>query len=48
MPVGSTKKKLAESAMEVGTDLIGRVKKNTKGFFKETIENLTKYWPEGS
>ena len=33
--------------MEVGAELIGMVKKNTKGFCKETIEKLTKYWPGG-
>ena len=33
--------KLAESVMKVGAKLIGMVKKNTKGFCKETIENLT-------
>ena len=31
--------------MEVGAYLIGMVKKNTKGLFKETIEKLTKDWP---
>ena len=34
--------------MEVGAELIGMVKKNTKGFCKETIEKLTKYCPGGS
>ena len=33
--------------MEVGDELIGMVQTNTKGFFKETIENLTKDWPGG-
>ena len=37
-----------ESAMEVGADLIGMVKKNTKGFCKETIDKLTNYWPGSS
>ena len=37
-------KKAAESAMEVGAKFIGMVKTNTKGFCKETIEKLTKYW----
>ena len=41
-------KKAAESAMEVGADLIGMVKTNTKGFCKETIEKLTKDFPGGS
>ena len=31
--------------MEVGAYLIGMVKKNTKGLFKETIEKLKKDWP---
>ena len=35
-------KKAAEAAMEMGADFIGMVKKNTKGFFKDTIEKLTK------
>ena len=34
------KKKAEEAVMEVGANLIGMVKKNTKGFCKETIENL--------
>ena len=34
--------------MELGDELIGMVKKNTKGFCKETIEKLTKDWPGGS
>ena len=38
-------KKAAEAAMEVGAEFIGMVKTNTKGFCKETIENLIKYWP---
>ena len=38
-------KKAAEAAMEVGAEFIGMVKKNTKGFCKDTIENLTKDWP---
>ena len=41
-------KKAAEAAMETGAELIGMVKTNTKGFCKETIEKLTKYWPGGS
>ena len=38
-------KKAAEAVMEVGAKFIGMVKKNTKVFCKETIENLTKDWP---
>ena len=38
-------KKAAEAAMELGAELIGMVKTNTKGFCKKTIEKLTKYWP---
>ena len=34
--------------MEFGAEFIGMVKTNTKGFFKETIEKLTKNWPAGS
>ena len=41
-------KKAAESAIEIGSDLIGIVKTDTEGFCKETIEKLTKYWPGGS
>ena len=41
-------KKAAEDATEVGADLIGMVKTNNKGFCKDTIEKLTKYWPGGS
>ena len=40
--------KAEEAAMEVGAKLIGMVKTNTKGFCKDTIENLTKDWPGGS
>ena len=43
-----TSKKAAEAAMEVGAELIGMVKKNSKGFCYETIEKLTKDWPGGS
>ena len=35
-------KKAAEAEMEIGAELIGTVKTNTKLFYKETIENLTK------
>ena len=31
----------------VGADIIGMVKTNKKGFWKETIENLTKDWTGG-
>ena len=41
-------KKAEESAMEFGSNFIGMEKKNTKGFCKETIENLTKYLSGGS
>ena len=34
--------------MELGAELIGMVKTNTKGFCKETIEKLTENWPGGS
>ena len=34
--------------MEVGSELIGMVKTNTKGFCKDIIEKLTKDWPGGS
>ena len=34
--------------MELGAELIGMVKANTKGFCKEKIEKLTKNWPGGS
>ena len=33
--------------MEIGAELIGMAKTNTKGFYKETIEKLTKDWHEG-
>ena len=39
---------LSESVMDVGADMIGMVKTNTKGLCKETIENLTKDWTGGS
>ena len=41
-------KKASEAAMELGAELIGMVKTNTKGFCKEIIEKLTKIWPGGS
>ena len=34
--------------MYVGAEMIGMVKTNTKGFCKETIEKLKKYWLGGS
>ena len=37
-----------EASVSIGVDLIGIVKTNTKGFFKATIEGLTKDWPGGS
>ena len=40
-------KKSAESVMEVGAEFISMVKKNTKGFCKETIKKLTKDFPGG-
>ena len=40
-------KKSAEEAASIGVDLIGMVKIDTKGFFKATIEGLTKNWPGG-
>ena len=43
-----TSKKSEEDAIEVGAKLVGMAKTNTKGFFKETIENITKDWPGGS
>ena len=41
-------KKAEESDMEVGAELIVMVKTNTKGFCKDAIDKLTKYWPVGS
>ena len=41
-------KKGEKSAMEVGAELIGMMKTNTKGLCKETIEKLTRDWPGGS
>ena len=41
-------KKAVEAATEFGAKLIGVVKKNTKGFFRNNIEKLTKYWTGGS
>ena len=41
-------KKSAGVAASIGVDFICMVKTNTKGFFKATIEGLTKDWPGGS
>ena len=41
-------KKAAEAATSIGVDLIGMVKTKTKGFFKATIEGLTKDCTGGS
>ena len=41
-------KKAAEAAAFMGVDFIGMMKTNTKGFCKDTIKGLTKYWPDGS
>ena len=41
-------KRSAEAVMDVGADMIGMVKTNTKGFCKNTIEKLTKDFPVGS
>ena len=41
-------KKSAEATMYVGSDTIGVVKTNTKGLYKDTIENLTKDCPVNS
>ena len=34
--------------MDVGANMVGMVKINTKGLFKDTIENLTKDWQGSS
>ena len=36
-----------ESTMDVGAEIIGTVKTNIKGSYKDTIENLTNNWPGG-
>ena len=46
--IGLSSKNLEEAAMEFCDNLIGMVKTNTKLFWEETIENLTKDWPGGS
>ena len=33
--------------MDVGAEIIGTVKTNIKGSYKDTIENLTNNWPGG-
>ena len=40
-------KKLEESAMDVGADIICMVKSNTKRFCKDTIENIRNKFPAG-
>ena len=40
--------KSVEEATSIGVDLIEMLRTNTKGFFKATIEGLTKDWPGGS
>ena len=34
--------------IDIGVDIIGMVKINTKALFKEIIEKFTKYWPGSS
>ena len=34
--------------MDVGSDMVGMVKTNTKLLYKDTIDNISKYWPGGS
>ena len=41
-------KKAEEAAMEMGSELIGMVKTNTKGLCKETLEKLPEDWPGDS
>ena len=41
-------KKAAEAAMEICAELIGTMKTNTKGIYKEIIEKITNYWSGGS
>ena len=41
-------KKSEKAALDIGADMIGVVKINTKVFCKNTIEKLTKDWPGGS
>ena len=41
-------KKASKAVMEVGSEWIGMLKTNIKGFFKDNIEKLTKDWPGGS
>ena len=41
-------KRLDAYVMDVGTYMIGVVKTNTKGFYRDTIQNLTNDWTVGS
>ena len=41
-------KRLDAYVMDVGTYIIGVVKTNTKGFCKNTINNMTNDWSAGS
>ena len=41
-------KRSAEAMMDVGADIIGMVKINTKGFCKDITKNMKKYWTGGS
>ena len=38
-------KLFSEYEIYVGAEIIGMVKTNEKGFCKDTIENMTNYWP---
>ena len=38
-------KKTEESALEVDAKLIGMLKKNTKGLYKDNSKSFTKDWP---
>ena len=44
---GFSSNNLEEDVMDVGADLIGMVKIDTKGFCRYTIEKLTYYFPGG-
>ena len=39
---------MEEADMDVGEEIIGMVKTNTKGLWKDNVENMTKNWPGGS
>ena len=41
-------KRSTGAAKYIGADFLGTVKTSTKGFCKDTINNLIKYWPGGS